>query len=100
MSTHILQPPLPEGEPADIVVKTDQWMRSEPLLKCGKAKMVWFDMKQPEVQIEGSGTGSGEDDALLKKGNANWWPGMRRWQCGLYCPNATLALSEPTIIGS
>jgi len=100
MSTHILQPPLPEGKPADLVVGTDNWSRSHPVLKSGKAKLVWFDMKQPEEDPKKvTGTGSGAGDALLaKKGHENWWPGMRRWHIGLYCPDATLELGEPEVL--
>ena len=99
MSTHILQPPLPEGKPAEVVVGTDTWLRSNPVLKSSKAKLVWFDMKQPEGALKDAGVGRDEGDALLnKKGNENWWPGMRRWNLGLYCPDATLDLGEPEVL--
>ena len=96
MSTHILQPPLPKGEPADVVVGTNQWLRSHPVLSSSKAKMVWFDMKQPMDTKVSSSTGNDEGDALLaREGHENWWPGMRRWHIGLHCPDATLELGEP-----
>lgn len=99
MSTHILQPPLPQGEPPDVVVGTDRWLRSNPVLRCGKAKMVWIDMKQPNGDRKNTGSGNGEGDALLaEKGNKNWWPGMSRWHLGLYCEDATLELGEPEVI--
>jgi len=99
MSTHILQPPLPAGNPADVVVGTDTWKRSNPSIKCSRAKMVWIDMKQPDNGAKDTGSGEGEGDALLaKKGNENWWPGLRRWHLGMYCPDATLELGEPQIV--
>lgn len=101
MSTYILQPPLPEGKPPDVVPGTDKWLRSHPLLKCSKAKMVWFDMKQPEDAGRDTGIGETEGDTLLaQKRNENWWPRMRRWHLALYCPNASLELGEPEILDS
>ena len=101
-STHILQPPLPAGEPADIVVKTEGWRRSAPILATKTAKLVWIDMKQREGGkggARGEGEGEGEGDALLDKGaNENWWPGMRRWNVGLYCPDSVLELGEPEMV--
>ena len=98
MSTHILQPPLPEGKPADLVIGTDKWLRSHPVLRAGRAKLVWFDMKQPK-EAKDRGAGNDEGDRLLQKaGNENWWPRMRRWHLGLYCPDATLELGEPEIL--
>lgn len=99
MSTKILQPPLPEGKPANVVVGTDKWMRSNPTIKSSKAKMVWIDIKQPDDVSKHTGSGTGEGDSLLaKKGNENWWPGLRRWHLGMYCPDAVLELDEPEIL--
>lgn len=56
-------------------------------------------MKQPDRDRKDLGSGGGEGDALLaKNGYENWWPGMRRWQFGMYCPDATLELGEPEVI--
>jgi len=100
LSTHFLQPPLPAGEPADVVVKTEGWRRSSPVLKTSKAKLVWIDMKQPDGG-KSAGSGAAEGDALLKKnGPENWWPDMERWHVGLYCPNSTLELGEPDVLPS
>lgn len=56
-------------------------------------------MKQPDNGAKDTGSGEGEGDALLaKKGNENWWPGLRRWHLGMYCPDATLELGEPQIV--
>ena len=99
MSSHLLQPPLPEGDPADVVIRTENLLRSHPILKSRHAKLVWFDTKQPENALRDTGIGDAEGDALLvRKGNENWWPGMRRWQLGIYCPDATLTLGEPEIL--
>ena len=96
LSTHLLQPPLPAGDPADLVVKTEGWRRSYPSLRCSKAKLVWFDMRQPGEGQKTNGQGQSEGDALLAKTeNENWWPGLRRWNLGLYLPNSTLELGEP-----
>ncbi len=103
ISTHILQPPLPEGDPADIVVGTNDWKRSNPILKSKRAKIVWIDMKQPDEDQRNGEAAVDEDegDALLKKkgkGLENWWPGMKRWHLGMVCENAALELGEPEIL--
>lgn len=98
MSTHILQPPLPAGKPADVVVGTDTWKRSDPLIKCRRAKMIWIDMKQPSGGAKGAGSGDGEGDVLLANKGEHWWPGMKRWHLGMYCPDATLQLGDPEIL--
>ena len=96
MSTHILQPPLPEGKPADAVVGTSGWLRSHPVLSSNKARLVWFDMRQPEDTKTFGGMGEDEGDALLARDNhANWWPELRRWHIGICCLDATLELGEP-----
>ena len=56
-------------------------------------------MKQPQGEMKDAGVGSEEADSLLIRGeNENWWPGMRRWNIGLYCPDATLDLGEPEVL--
>lgn len=97
MSTHILQPPLSAGEPADVVVKTGGWRRSNPKLKTSKAKLVLFDMKQVDRERSVAPEAEEEDALLGKKGDENWWPGMGRWHLGLCCPDATLELGEPIV---
>ena len=103
ISTDILQPPLPEGDPADIVVGTNDWKRSNPILKSKRAKIVWIDMKQPDEDQKNRQAAVGQDEGaalLTKKGKdlENWWPGMRRWHLGMVCENATLELGEPEIL--
>lgn len=103
ISTYILQPPLPEGDPADVVVGTNDWKRSNPILKSKRAKMMWIDMKQPDGDRQhGEAEPSQEEGAALLenkgKGYENWWPGMRRWQLGLICEDATLDLGEPEVL--
>lgn len=81
------------------MVGTDTWKRSHPIIECRRARLVWIDMKQPNNGAKGTGAGKGEGEALLaKKGNENWWPGLRRWQLGLYCPDTTLVLGEPELV--
>lgn len=103
ISSLILQPPLPEGDPADVVVGSTDWKRSNPILKSKHAKMVWIDMKQHDGDEHNSEAAVGHEEGakLLKtkgKGYENWWPGMRRWQLGVICEDATLDLGEPEII--
>ena len=98
LSTHILQPPLPAGDPADLVVKTEGWRRSYPSIRCSKAKLVWFDMRQPGEGQKTNCQGQSEGDALLANtGPENWWPGLGRWNLGLYLPDSTLELGEPEV---
>ena len=101
ISTYMLQPPLPQGEPSDIEVKTEKWLRSKPVLKSGRARLVWLDMKQGKGGND-AGAGTREDDNLLGKeqvqGEENWWPELRRWNLGLFCPDASLDLGEPEIL--
>ena len=102
ISTDILQPPLPEGDPADVVVGSKDWKRSNPVLRSKRTKLVWIDMKQLDEDRKNgeAAVGQEEGDALLKrkgKGNENWWPGMRRWHIGMICEDATLELGEPEV---
>ena len=103
ISTCILQPPLPEGDPADLVVGTKDWKISNPILKSKRAKIVWIDMKQPDEDWKNGEAAAGQEegDTLLTKhgnGHENWWPGMRRWHLGMICENATLELGEPEVL--
>lgn len=103
ISTSILQPPLPTGDPTDLVVGTTDWKRSLPVLTSKRAKMVWIDLKQPDEDREygEAAVGREEGDVLLKrkgKDRENWWPGMGRWHLGVVCEDATLKLGEPAIL--
>ena len=101
ISTYILQPPLPEGDPADVVVGTKDWKRLYPILTSRRAKMVWIDMKQPDEKTNEAAISHEQDDALLKmksKGYDNWWPGMKRWHLGMICEDATLKFGEPEVL--
>ena len=62
----------------------------------GQASVI--DMKQPSEGQKTDGHGESEGDALLAKtGNENWWPGLRRWNLGLYVPDGKLELGEPEV---
>ena len=103
MSTRILQPPLPEGDPAAVVVGTNDWKRSSPIMKSKRAKMVWIDMKQPDGDRQNGEAAVGQDQdatslANKAKGYQNWWPGMKRWHLGMICEDTTLELGDPEII--
>lgn len=74
---------------------------SNPVLYGRNTRLVWIDMKQPTSGSEAEGDGDEEGDSLLGKSqkNENWWPGMKRWQVGLWFDNAALDLGEPEILG-
>ena len=104
LPTRILQPPLPEGDPADVIVGTTDWKRSIPVLKSKRAKMVWIDMKQSDAEDYGNvkATDGHEGDSAPVKGQGkryeNWWPGWkRRWHLGIACEDATLELGKPEV---
>ena len=103
MSTCILQPPLPEGDPADVVVGTNDWKRSSPILKSKRAKMAWIDMKQPDRDPQNGKAAASQDESATSladkgKGYENWWPGMGRWHLGMTWEDTTLELGDPEII--
>lgn len=103
ISTYILQPPLPEGDPSEVVVGSEDWKRSNPILKTKRAKMVWIDMKQSDEGRKGvrAAVAQGEGATLLTKHEEvyeNWWPGMRRWHLGMILEDAILKLGEPKVL--
>lgn len=101
ISTNLLQPPLPEGDPADVVLGTKDWKRVNPLLTSKRAKMVWIDMKQRDEKTHGQTISHEQSDELMNtkgRGYDNWWPGMRRWHLGIYCEDAILEFGEPEIL--
>ncbi|KAI4162933.1 MAG: hypothetical protein LQ342_003444 [Letrouitia transgressa] len=103
----LLQPPIPVGEPPALEMGTETWKYSQPALTTGKAKLFWIDMKQEDGgESQGSRAAANTTDGnntLSNKCNGkpseNWWPGMRRWQIGLWCPDATLTLGTPDTVG-
>lgn len=58
-----------------------------------------MDMKQPPSGEMAEGGGDGEGASLLKKGEENWWSGMRRWHLGMVCEDAVIELENPEIMG-
>lgn len=98
LATHIVQPPLPQGDSLELC-GTDDWKKSQPLLSSRKTRLVWIDMRQPYSKSETASEGDEEEDALLqrKPKDENWWPGMRRWHIGLWFEDAKLDLGEPEI---
>ncbi|KAL8747244.1 MAG: hypothetical protein Q9190_000863 [Brigantiaea leucoxantha] len=86
ISNVLLQPPLPEGEPKDVTPGSEQFFKTDGHIWCKKAKLVWFDMKQPEGAVK------------VVKGRENWWPGFRRWNLGLWLPDAELSLGDPDVV--
>ena len=64
--------------------------------------MVWIDMKQADQNQKNGDAAIGQEDEVAQakkkaKGYENWWPGMRRWQLGVMCEDATLELGEPEV---
>lgn len=80
----IVQPPLPEGEPKEVLRGTDTWFKSTASVYSPKAKLVWMDLKQPR---------KGGD---LRR--ENWWPGIKRWHLAVWLQNAQLDLGEPEVL--
>lgn len=106
VDTRAVQPPLPEG-PDPELCGTDTWKLVNPEMYSRKTRLVWIDMRQPEVgeKVVGVGEGEGaeEGDALLERRGKgprekNWWPGLRRWHIGLWFEAATLGFDEPEIL--
>lgn len=100
LSTRILQPPLPVGK-EEYEVGTENWMLGRPILRTRRAKAVWFDMRQAGgIKKEGEVLPEAGEAREKEQVEENWWPGMRRWNLGLTCENATLDLGEPEVLGS
>ncbi len=78
-----LQPPLPVGEDKDVEVGTEDWKRSWPVLKSGKARLVWIDMRQSgkaggkgskgTENEDGEAHGGGEELISKAQGEEEGW---------------------------
>ncbi|KAL8933792.1 MAG: hypothetical protein Q9211_005578 [Gyalolechia sp. 1 TL-2023] len=84
LPTAMVQPPLPEGEPKEVLCGTDAWYKNTGSIYSPKAKLVWMDLKQP---------GKDANDP-----RENWWPGIRRWHVGVWLQDAQLDLGEPEVL--
>ena len=80
----MVQPPLPEGKPKDVMCGTDAWYKSEVSMYSPKAKLVWMDLQQPGNEVV--------------KGQENWWPGVKRWHLALWLQDAVLELGHPEVL--
>lgn len=99
LPTQMIQPPNPAGEDADVIVKSEGWIRTESVLKCRRTKMCWVDMLQPGVSEvgdggDGEGVGSGKGKGA---GEKHWWPGMKRWNVGMVAVDAVLEVGVPEV---
>ena len=100
LPTRCLQPPLPTGTPAHLEVGSEVWMRSTPVLRSKRCRVVWFDMQQSQ-NGEGTVSGTNESNARSKRKDAdNWWPGIGRWRLGMSCEDATLELEGPEVFNA
>ncbi|KAL8889663.1 MAG: hypothetical protein Q9215_003073 [Flavoplaca cf. flavocitrina] len=80
----LVQPPLPEGEPKELLCGTDAWYKVTASIYSPKAKIVWMDLKQ-----------HGKDG---QSDNKNWWPGIKRWHVGLWLQNTQMYLGDPEVL--
>lgn len=96
LDTNIIQPPLPQGDSPELC-GTEDWKKLQPVMSSRKTRLVWIDMKQPPSKSETASEGNEEGDALLQRNpkDENWWPGLRRWNIGLWFEDATLDIGEP-----
>lgn len=81
VKTAVVQPPVPQGEPKE-VVGTERWGKCPMSEYSRKTHIGWFDLKQRDDA--GNLTGSFE----------NFWPGMKRWQLGVRMDDADLDIPE------
>ena len=81
----LVQPPLPEGDPKELLYGTDAWYKVTASIYSPKAKIVWMDLKQ-----------HGKDG---QSDNKNWWPGIKRWHVGLWLQNTQMYLGDPEVLG-
>ncbi|KAL8933691.1 MAG: hypothetical protein Q9216_006251 [Gyalolechia sp. 2 TL-2023] len=80
----MVQPPLPEGEPKEVLCGTDAWYKLAGDIYSPKAKLVWMDLKQPGKEADNE--------------RENWWPGIKRWHLGVWLQDAELDFGEPEAI--
>ncbi|KAL8787419.1 MAG: hypothetical protein Q9213_002196 [Squamulea squamosa] len=80
----LVQPPLPEGEPKEVLCGTDAWYKVTTSIYSPKAKLVWLDLRQP---------GKEADDE-----NRHWWPGIKRWHVGLWLRDTRMDLGDPELL--
>ncbi len=80
----MVQPPLPEGDPREVLCGTNAWYKVAASIYSPKAKLVWIDLKQQGNEAEGE--------------NKHWWPGIRRWHVGLWLQNARLEFADPEVL--
>ncbi|KAL8767651.1 MAG: hypothetical protein Q9209_005910 [Squamulea sp. 1 TL-2023] len=79
-----VQPPLPEGEPKEVLCGTDAWYKVTASIYSPKAKLVWFDLRQPGKEAD--------------EKNRHWWPGIKRWHVGLWLRDAQIDLGDPEVL--
>ncbi|KAL8865622.1 MAG: hypothetical protein Q9174_006789, partial [Haloplaca sp. 1 TL-2023] len=80
----MVQPPLPKGEPEEVECGTDVWYKARASIYSPKAKLVWMDLKQPGKQ-----TGEARE---------NWWPGIKRWNLGIWLQDVQMELGHPEVL--
>ncbi|KAL8727626.1 MAG: hypothetical protein Q9166_005934 [cf. Caloplaca sp. 2 TL-2023] len=80
----IVQPPLPEGDPKEVLCGTSAWCKVKANIYSPKAKLVWMDLQQPGKEAEDK--------------NKNWWPGIKRWHVGLWLQNTHMDLGHSEVL--
>ncbi|KAL8689760.1 MAG: hypothetical protein Q9224_004571 [Gallowayella concinna] len=80
----LVQPPLPEGDPREVICGTNTWYKVTTSIYSPKTKLVWMDLKQP-------GKEANEE-------RNNWWPGIKRWHLGLWLQSTQMDLGYPEIV--
>ncbi|KAL8673677.1 MAG: hypothetical protein Q9168_001892 [Polycauliona sp. 1 TL-2023] len=83
----MVQPPLPEGDPKELLCGTNAWYKVTADIYSPKAKLVWLDMKQ-----------LGNEDDNDKHINNNWWPDIKRWHVGLWLQDTQMELGYPEVL--
>ena len=80
----MVQPPLPQGDPKEVLCGTDAWYKVTANIYSPKAKLIWFDLEQQGNELEGK--------------NKNFWPGIKRWHVGLWLQNTRMDIGDPEVL--
>ncbi|KAL8389060.1 hypothetical protein RB595_008819 [Gaeumannomyces hyphopodioides] len=84
----MVYPPLPESAASSQgeLPGTQQWVSILPDIYSPRTSLMWFDMKQPEEQLQQQGGESAPAE--------NFWPGLGRWQFGFKMEDAVIGFGD------